>query len=371
MLAVSLLSLATIFTLSLPQTFAILRNRTIDDKYGDEVTGHLPRYITTSKVSNIWKNNTCTDCKIKPELSRAHNGTWTAVTFDADVQDATITLNFKGVAIYVYLIVSNTIETNCMFTLDNNNPDSRPFNSPADPSASSLEYNVLAFTKSDIEDGDHQLVISGNPPTTYLNFDYAIYTLDDGIPTFPSPSASTSPTTAHTFDGALLIVGIVFGTVLILVLGIIIQYLIKRQQKSNKVALSNDSLDGSRSWGSLLQQDRLPTQLNERDTRRCTWSCWLGASMASRVSAIPKVHIWKRIQAAQHWMGSSMSRQPEHSAVYQGVMGVETEQEHVLENERLREQIRVLREVNLFGATHRSSDSTLALCNEPPPAYGV
>ena len=46
--------------------------RTIDDTYGDSVTGVLPAYSDT----NCWNPNPCSICTLQPNASRTYNGTW-------------------------------------------------------------------------------------------------------------------------------------------------------------------------------------------------------------------------------------------------------------------------------------------------------
>jgi len=52
------------------------------------------------------------------------------------------------------------------------------FNSVPDTSTHNLQYNVTAFSASGLSNTQHTLVISANdyPNSTFINFDYAIYT---------------------------------------------------------------------------------------------------------------------------------------------------------------------------------------------------
>jgi hypothetical protein len=68
-------------------------NRTIDDTTGDEVTGVRPVY---SPSSGIWEDATCKSCWIQPDRSLAHDGTWTAATYHASLDEMSIEFSFKG-----------------------------------------------------------------------------------------------------------------------------------------------------------------------------------------------------------------------------------------------------------------------------------
>jgi hypothetical protein len=52
------------------------------------------------------------------------------------------------------------------------------FNSVPDTSTHNLQYNATVFSTSGLSNTQHTLVISTSdyPNSTYLNFDYAIYT---------------------------------------------------------------------------------------------------------------------------------------------------------------------------------------------------
>jgi hypothetical protein len=63
---------------------------TIDDTYGDSVTGDLPTYI------GVWSNaSLCNFCPIQyhPDLSQLHNGTWHSAIIDISTS---VTLKFTG-----------------------------------------------------------------------------------------------------------------------------------------------------------------------------------------------------------------------------------------------------------------------------------
>lgn len=87
-----------------------------------------------------------------------------------------------GTAIYVFFILANnagpgiTSKTAVNITLDNQSPI--PFEHTPDISSTDLQYNALVFSKADLENVHHSLIISvsGIQEEIYVNFDYAIYT---------------------------------------------------------------------------------------------------------------------------------------------------------------------------------------------------
>ena len=75
--------------------------RTIDDTYGDSVTGALPTYSDT----DCWNQGPCSTCFLKPDASKAHDGTWhdtssnTCSGMDAESAmqaDHTVSFSFVG-----------------------------------------------------------------------------------------------------------------------------------------------------------------------------------------------------------------------------------------------------------------------------------
>ncbi|PFH48498.1 hypothetical protein AMATHDRAFT_149790 [Amanita thiersii Skay4041] len=153
-------------------TFAVLVNRTIDDQLGDEVTGDKPIYQPSDR--KVWVPQG-TKGGIKPDPKSAFNGTWTAAFYRANSPKISITLEFKGTAIYVFFILSKKTITGCFFTLNGNFlPLSGPF---IKKSWLDTQYNATIFSKTDLANSDHTLEIS--PQGTcdaYIYFDYAIYT---------------------------------------------------------------------------------------------------------------------------------------------------------------------------------------------------
>ncbi|PFH48499.1 hypothetical protein AMATHDRAFT_65347 [Amanita thiersii Skay4041] len=152
----------------------VLVNRTIDDQLGDEVTGDKPIYQPSD--GKVWVPQGI-EGGIKADRKVAHNGTWTAASYHGDSSKISITLEFKGTAIYVFFILSSKETTGCLFTLDGN--FLKLFFEKA---LSDTEYNVPVLSKTVLANSDHTLQISASGSLdTYINFDYAIYTVDEPL----------------------------------------------------------------------------------------------------------------------------------------------------------------------------------------------
>ena len=78
---------------NLPLVLAGIVNRTIDDGFGDSVTFRKVTYFPTT--SNVWQNASCTVCAIRPDITRAFNGTYTAATSNPQLP-ISITMKFNG-----------------------------------------------------------------------------------------------------------------------------------------------------------------------------------------------------------------------------------------------------------------------------------
>ncbi|KAI5116464.1 hypothetical protein M0805_006724 [Coniferiporia weirii] len=172
----------------------ILVNRTIDDQLGDSVTGVLPTY-----GGNNWKQGaTCTGCFAQPDPSRAFQGTWHDATWTpGDPSEDIMTVNFAGSAVYVFIILANSVPftttlTSLSFTLDGE-LDGSFVHAPT--TSTDYEYNVTAYANDNLANAQHTLIMqtAGNNATLVL-FDYVVYSVDDEAPvTTSSPTSSPSP----------------------------------------------------------------------------------------------------------------------------------------------------------------------------------
>ncbi|TDL24136.1 hypothetical protein BD410DRAFT_719993 [Rickenella mellea] len=178
MRAWSIITTFIFYTLIIPLVYAIPRNKTIDDVFGDDTTAALPTY----SPGTAWhRGDQCDGCLVQPDTTQAFDGTWHDATHSAaDTQPVFMELSFNGSAIYVYGILANqvpfaTTATNLTFTLDGavvgtfvHVPDS----------SSDFIYNVPFYTNPSLPMGQHTLHIESNAVTqsALILFDYAIYT---------------------------------------------------------------------------------------------------------------------------------------------------------------------------------------------------
>jgi len=83
----------SLITIYLQPVAAALFNRTIDDHFGDSVSGVVPVYYP---VQGAWNDQTCAGCAIKPETSLAFMRTYSAATFNPRLISIGITMQFSG-----------------------------------------------------------------------------------------------------------------------------------------------------------------------------------------------------------------------------------------------------------------------------------
>ncbi|KAF8998269.1 hypothetical protein BDQ17DRAFT_1428557 [Cyathus striatus] len=202
-------------------TLAGIVNRTIDDSFGDSQTSQKPLYLPRA---GVWDDQTCKTCAINPDPSKAFMKTYTAATYSPDINNISISMGFEGTAIYVFFILANNqgagiiTATMANFTIDGQLVGYFTY-SPGN--TSNILFNQLAFKKIDLPNGIHQLVIStsGIKSEAFINFDYAIYTYDDGVDA-ASPSSSSSGPSSKSLSvypivggvvGAVLLIGAIMG----------------------------------------------------------------------------------------------------------------------------------------------------------------
>ena len=73
--------------------FAILVNRTIDDQFGDPIAGTYPTY---SPAEDWQPGANCSDCSIRPDVTKAFDGTWHDSTYYPGDAPRTVTVTFSG-----------------------------------------------------------------------------------------------------------------------------------------------------------------------------------------------------------------------------------------------------------------------------------
>ncbi|KAH9930967.1 uncharacterized protein B0H18DRAFT_872741 [Fomitopsis serialis] len=159
--------------------------RTIDDTYGDSVTGATPVYSN----EDCWNEGPgCSACTFQPNTSEAHNGTWHDTTSNVcnnqDVSSPSthsVNFSFTGTALTVYCIMVSQGPvawlTNLSFTLDGEISNTAFSPSPV-ASTYGFQYNVNVFSKSALSNEQHTFAMSAiaGSSASVLLFDYAEYT---------------------------------------------------------------------------------------------------------------------------------------------------------------------------------------------------
>ncbi|KIL67155.1 hypothetical protein M378DRAFT_9777 [Amanita muscaria Koide BX008] len=368
-------TLLFLFTILGPVCRAVLVNRTIDSNLGDPVTGFVPIY---QPPQNFWVSQLCSECFIRPDSSKAFDGTWNSATYIPGNEDVNVTLRFTGVAVWVFFIVPNsgvhgfglTTYTLVNITLDGKNagvfshkPDTR-----SDPS-----YNVTIFSKSGLANTSHELVIGTNDyyNYSYINFDWAIYTVDDGAPssqsisttTAPSSLASTSSSTPAPQNSSSK-TGVIVGSTLggLAVIALVLVFIVRRLRRAPPVRYKKDE--------GMLDID-VPTHHQPNHNRRIPVPVHGPTqSKAARLREERQRDIDERIQSAQRELDNlRLARNAGSADDSSSAAGASQPSPELASLRNDMEQLR-----NQVGYLHarRESDLALILSNEPlpvPPAY--
>ncbi|KAI1793126.1 hypothetical protein LXA43DRAFT_283169 [Ganoderma leucocontextum] len=196
-----------VFMLVLFTTASVARlsNRTIDDQFGDSATGAPPEY------SSRWVQGAgCDGCAIRLDTAKLFRGTWhgIATSPNEDRTPTAITLQFTGVAIYVYNVLANSVPnadfatgTYLTFTLDGA-PDGRFEHNPTD--STQFFFNQLVYAHADLANGKHVLVIQPDTAQESLcMFDFAEYTFSNESTVSSSSGLSTSSPPSHSPSSSL------------------------------------------------------------------------------------------------------------------------------------------------------------------------
>ncbi|TBU22289.1 hypothetical protein BD311DRAFT_676434, partial [Dichomitus squalens] len=157
---------------------SVLVNYTIDDEYGDEVTGVQPAYTPPIYWGQGSDDIPCGLSILQVDTSQVYRQTWHAAIRWQDGQDADITVNFTGSAVYVYHMVANifpAVDTSSQLSFILDDEAAGQYNNVPDASCSIL-YNVLVFANTTLENIAHTLIIRGRGTTPLILFDYLVYT---------------------------------------------------------------------------------------------------------------------------------------------------------------------------------------------------
>lgn len=176
------------------RNLAAQTNRTIDDHYGDSVTGVVPIYASS------WNYGpSCPGCRVQPNPELVFDQSWhDATAHPGQSEPQTVTLTFTGTAVWVFCALPGYIEwittfVNISFALDGQVDGA--FTSPG--TGPDMLYNVTVYSKTGLPNTQHTLVISPqyDVNASYIAFDWAMYTYeDDDTATTPSPTTSSHAT---------------------------------------------------------------------------------------------------------------------------------------------------------------------------------
>jgi len=196
------LSLILFWTSAL--VFAGSVNITIDDTYGDPVTG---AQFTYSPADEWTAGQTCTSCTARPDPSEAYNGTWHDTSFfpSEETTPTNASISFKGTAVYVYCILYQTSSTSdaqsyMQFMLDGEVLGS--FIKPESTSSGiTYSYNYLVYANDQLPLQTYTFTLingqqGGDSPALTL-LDYLVYTAEDADASPSNPITSSSSTSSN------------------------------------------------------------------------------------------------------------------------------------------------------------------------------
>ncbi|KAG6873789.1 hypothetical protein C0995_011014 [Termitomyces sp. Mi166 len=208
--------------------------------------------------ANLWNDASCppSNCHILSPTDSAFRQNYHAATYIVGGGARTAQLSFKGTAIYVFFILANNVpnawtETFCNFILDKQSVEAYHHSPTSSPN---YQYNALVYSKTNLANTDHTLLISadGYQTMSFINFDYAIYTYDDGVDTTMQSSTTTSmlPHVTPVTETAM-----VFGTPVTTTIDI-------TQSESPTPSFSRTTSSSSSSLSSIVTISSSPTSHN-------------------------------------------------------------------------------------------------------------
>ncbi|KAJ3529460.1 hypothetical protein NMY22_g8993 [Coprinellus aureogranulatus] len=161
-----LITFALLALAHLPRVDAALKNATIDDEFGDELTNLKPRFLPTA--AGVWEGR----------------GVWWGVESETGFEPIEFSFQFTGTAVYVFLTLAHnsgdgiTTLTETNFTIDDGPPTF--FRHTPDMTRTDFEYQFPAFRQENLDHRTHTLKarIDGPDYPLFINFDYAIYTVE-------------------------------------------------------------------------------------------------------------------------------------------------------------------------------------------------
>ncbi|KAF7310027.1 hypothetical protein MIND_00375600 [Mycena indigotica] len=187
------------------RTTAKLVTRTIDDTAGDSATGAVPSYAPADQFS---LNSNCGGCVYHPDPGRTFGGTWHD-TSQVDAQARSVSFSFTGTSVSIFCTLVNrqspaTFLGATHLALAVDGAARGTFDHTPDGSAD-FAYQQPVFRVAGLPSARHSVVLTTNSAQgSYLVFDYASYTFDDGAadppPANPPPANPPPAQTVATTD---------------------------------------------------------------------------------------------------------------------------------------------------------------------------
>lgn len=170
-------------------------NVTIDDTFGDAVTGELPVYAGSGRTSDSVQAS-CKSCPHVVNASQTFMSTWHGLSSAASGA-SNVSFQFHGTAIYVYCILpvngtAGTSVTQPSVFLDGQLAATLTVVGARDFSteAPAYTYNVLVYSAVELSNSRHSFVLAGG---SLILFDYAVYTAEGMDETRPEPVGRAIP----------------------------------------------------------------------------------------------------------------------------------------------------------------------------------
>ncbi|KAI3619886.1 hypothetical protein WG66_002918 [Moniliophthora roreri] len=195
---------------------AKLQTATIDDEYGDSVTGAKPTFLPGA--GGFWQGSECDSscgypecqgCGLSIDPKRAYKGTWHVATHRVEDPTDLVQIEFIGTEVSAFCIVPDpqgniTTQYELTFLLDGI-PAGGIWTGPDGTPVTETQYSVRCFHQSALDNKKHTLILRAESmrfDTVFL-FDYATYVYDDEqtddiTPAGPSPTASPSESSTST-----------------------------------------------------------------------------------------------------------------------------------------------------------------------------
>ncbi|KAJ7244321.1 hypothetical protein C8J57DRAFT_1681202 [Mycena rebaudengoi] len=186
--------------------FAVSSNRTIDDFYGDPITGFIPFY-EPHKAWNAVANGNCSICFVHVDPTQTSNDTWhdSNLIFNSEEQQRPFICDNSiygdpGTAVYLFSVILNLtpsdplVDYNLTFTLDDTL--SGTFMHLAQTTSNDISYHVPIFASTGLASQPHTLIARTASPSIFI-FDYAIYTVEDNITSSGTAQPATPSSTGE------------------------------------------------------------------------------------------------------------------------------------------------------------------------------